>query len=132
MLCVIFHRVHACSVAASGPRETLTCAVSPASCHSTLSCVCLQADRCRHRCAGPLGASDDLPIQPAEAMWSTIDLKDLAQLSQHAGMPSVQGEGETVTSPSGFTIPVPPSEDSQGTNRSSMDFRWAAHTPVTG
>ena len=128
---MMVYRVHACGVAASGPREMLTCAVSPALCHASWSCVPLQADRCQRCCAGPLGASDDLPVQPAEAMPSTIDLKDLAQLSQQAGTPSVQSEGESATSRSGFTIPVPRSEDSQGTNRSSMDFRWAAHMPVT-
>lgn len=107
-------------------------AMSPADCHLILSCVPLQVDGRQRRCAGPLGASDDLPVQPAEALRCTVDLKDLPQLAQHAGGPDAQSEGETVTSPSGFTIPIPRSEDSQGTNRSSMDFRWAAHPPVTG
>ena len=62
-------------------------------------------------------------------MRATIDLKDVARLSQHTGALGAQNEGDTVTSPSGFTIPIPPSDDSQGTNRSSMDFRWAAYTP---
>lgn len=78
--------------------------------------------------AGPLGASDDLPVQPPAPPGQrqdnpTIDLKDVARLSQHTGVHDNQNEGMSTDSPSGFTIPIPRSDDSQGTNRSSIDFR---------
>lgn len=80
--------------------------------------------------AGPLGASDDLPVQPPAPPGHhqgnpTIDLKDVARLSQHTGVLDSRKEGMSMDYPSGFTIPIPRSDDSQGTNRSSIDFRCA-------
>jgi hypothetical protein len=80
--------------------------------------------------AGPLGASDDLPVQPRAPPEHhqdkpTIDLKDLPHLSQHPGILGNPNEGTSTASPSGFTIPVSLSDGSQGTNRSSTDLRCA-------
>lgn len=78
-----------------------------------------------------LGASDDLPIQPAEGARTSITLRDIIRLSQDPGARRKQSgeedqiEGISEAAPSGFTISVPPSEDSQGTQRSSLDFRRA-------
>ena len=70
---------------------------------------------------GMLGASDDLPVQPPS--HPTVDLKDVVRLSQHTGRQGNPSEGGSEESRSGFTIPIPRSEDSQGTNRSSRDFK---------
>ncbi len=85
----------------------------------------LPAEPCASALSGMLGASDDLPVQPAGVSHPTIDLRDVGRLSQHPGVHNRQSDNESNESRSGFTIPIPRSEDSQGTNRSSLDFKSA-------
>ena len=91
----------------------------------------LRIEPCASVRAGQLGASDGLSVQPKKA---TIELRDVVRLSQDGGRRRSQDRraralghqsdgGDSHESPSGFTIPIPPSDDSNGTNRSSMDFQ---------